>query len=69
MTRKSNMTAQKIGNFKVESLQSRCEAIDVAFTLKLLDCAARGVLKKHIPKVVTRKSNKDYDNRSATLHA
>ena len=29
-------TAQKIGNFKVDSLQSRREAIAVAFILKLL---------------------------------
>ena len=61
-------TAEKIGNFKVESLQSRREATAVAFTLKLLDGAARGVLKKHIPKIVTRKSKKDYDNRSGIRH-
>ena len=56
--------AERIGNFKVESLRSRREAAAVAFTLKLLDGAARGVLKKHIPKIITHKSNKDYDSRS-----
>ena len=57
-------TAERIGNFKVESLQSRREAAAVAFPLKLLDGAARGVLKKHIPKTITRGPNKDYGSRS-----
>jgi hypothetical protein len=61
-------TAEKVCNLKVESLKSRREATAVAFTLKLLDGDVRGVLKKHIPQIVTRKSNKDYDNRSGIKH-
>ena len=56
-------SAERIGHFEIESLQSRREATAVAFTLKLLDGAGRGVLKNHVPTLITQKSNKDYDSR------
>ena len=43
--------AEKIGNFKVESLQERREAAAIAFTCKLLDGKGRGVLKKFVPQI------------------
>jgi hypothetical protein len=54
--------AEKIGRFTVETLASRREASAVAFTLKLLAGKGRGVLKRHVPEIITRKSNKDYDS-------
>lgn len=54
--------AKKIGRFTVETLASRREASAVAFTLKLLAGKGRGVLKRHVPEIITRKSNKDYDS-------
>ena len=44
--------AEKIGRFKVESLQSRREAAAVAFTFKLLDGDGRGVLKDFAPEIM-----------------
>ena len=43
--------AERIGRFKVESLESRREAAAMSIALKLLDDQARGVLKKFIPKL------------------
>ena len=45
-------SAQKIGGFKIESLQCRREAAAVAFALKLMGGQPRGVLKDFIPKVI-----------------
>ena len=44
-------TMQRIGGFKVETLQSRREAAAVAFGLKLLSGSCKGVLNKHIPEL------------------
>ena len=46
------MTAERIGRFKVESLQSRREAAAASFTLKLLSGDARGVLNGFTPSLV-----------------
>jgi hypothetical protein len=45
-------SAQKIGGFKIESLQCRREAAAVAFALKLMSGGARGELNNFIPKVI-----------------
>ena len=45
-------TAERIGCFKVESLQSRREAAAVSFTLKLLAGEGRGVLNNFAPTMV-----------------
>ena len=45
-------TAERIGRFQVESLQSRREAAAISLTFKLLDGRGRGVLKNFVPKVI-----------------
>ena len=45
--------AERLGDFTLESLQSRREAAVIKFTLKLLDGAGRGVLKHFTPAVET----------------
>jgi hypothetical protein len=45
-------SAQKIGGFKIESLQCRREAATVAFALKLMSGKARGELNNFVPKVI-----------------
>ena len=45
-------SAERIGNFKVESLQSRREAATMSLVLKLLDGKGRGKLQDHAPKLI-----------------
>ena len=44
-------SAEKIGNFIVEPLQARRDAVAMSFALKLLHGKARGELKNFIPIV------------------
>ena len=45
-------TAERIGRFQVESLQSRREAAAISLTFKLLDGRGRGVLKNFVPTII-----------------
>ena len=59
-------TAEKIGRFTVESLQSRHEAAAVAFTLKLLAGGGRGVLNNFVPDFIDHsKIKRSRDSRHA----
>ena len=49
------IAAKKLGNFKVESLQSRREAAAMSMGLKLLDGKGRGQLRLHARILVTNK--------------
>ena len=44
--------AEKLGGFKVESLESRREASLIGFTFKILDGKGRGQLNDYIPEIV-----------------
>ena len=57
--------AEKLGNFKVESLQSRREAAAMSMGLKLLDGKGRGQLQLHAPVLITNKATR-FSRHSAT---
>ena len=60
-------TAEKIGRFTVESLQSRREAAAVVFTLKLLAGGGRGVLNDFVPELIDHsKIKRSRDSRHAS---
>jgi acetyl/propionyl-CoA carboxylase alpha subunit len=46
------LSAQKIGNFSVESLQARREAAAMSLALKLLDGKGRGDLQNFVPALI-----------------
>jgi hypothetical protein len=50
--------AERIGRFKVETLQSRREAAAISLTFKLLDGGGRGVLKNMLPTLVDHSKGK-----------
>ena len=59
-------TAERIGRFEVESLQSRREAAAMSFTLKLMDGNGRGVLDAMAPVVVEVSLGKKRCRHTAT---
>ena len=60
-------SAQKIGGFKIESLQCRREAAAVAFALKLMSGGARGELKNFVPKVIEPSLSSPQGGEQGTL--
>ena len=57
--------AEKLGNFKVESLQSRREAAAMSMGLKLLDGKGRGQLQLHALVPITNRATR-FSRHSAT---